>query len=165
MDADQTHWQHAFRMAGVPLRRILTLSPCHLATLSLLAASVAQAQEPRETAVGMRGRIEQLVVPGSELEVKPLDDPRTPVVLRIVAVYPHGTAHRYDLEYWSLEPGTFDLRDYLRRKDGSTMENVPALRVEFASVLPAGQVLPNKLESRSSPRRRSNAYDAPPGRT
>ena len=59
---------------------------------------------------------------------KPLDDRRAPVVLRIVDVYPHGTAFRYDLEYYGLEPGTFDLRDYLRRKDGSSTADLPPIR-------------------------------------
>ena len=59
------------------------------------------------------------VLPGSELEVKPIGE-RTPIVLRIVRVFPHGTAFRYDLEYYGLEPGSFDLKDYLQRKDRSS---------------------------------------------
>src|SRR5262245_49219942 len=78
-------------------------------------------QLPAQTplTVGMSGRMDQVVLPGSELEVKPLEDRRTPVVLRIANVYPHGTAKRYDFVYYGLEPGSYDLRNFLRRKDGS----------------------------------------------
>lgn len=84
--------------------------------------------------VGMWGRIDNLVLPGSELAAEPLEDRKRPIVLRIVAVYRHGTAHRYDLLYYGLEPGSFDLKDYLRRKDGSPAGDLPAIPV---TILPA----------------------------
>ena len=43
---------------------------------------------------------------------------RRPVVVRIADVYPHGSAFRYDLVYYGLEPGDYDLTEFLRRKDG-----------------------------------------------
>src|SRR5438876_7853227 len=96
------------------------LSAAVAAVMALVASLPLRGEDLRATTVGMPARIEQLVLPGSELEVKPLEDRRQPVVLRIVTSYPHGTAFRYDLVYYSLEPGEFDLRDYLRRKDGSS---------------------------------------------
>jgi hypothetical protein len=117
----------------------------------LLAAGTLRADDSRVTTVGMPGRIDGLVLPGSELEVKPLDNPRAPVVLRIIAVYRHGTAHRYDFVYYGLDPGTFDLKDYLRRKDGSSTADLPSLRVKVEPVLPPGQVQPNPLEPRRAP--------------
>jgi hypothetical protein len=100
-----------------------------------------------ESTVGMPGHIDQIVLPGSELEVKPLDDRRKPIVLRIVNSFPHGTAFRYDLVYYGLDPGEFDLKDYLRRKDGSKTDDLPSLLVQIRPVLPPGQIQPNKLES------------------
>jgi hypothetical protein len=90
-------------------------------------------------------------LPGSELEVKPLDDSRAPLVLRIENVYRHGPAYRYDLVYYALEPGLYDLRDYLRRKDGSSTSDLPALKVEVTAILPPGQILPNSLQAKGSP--------------
>jgi hypothetical protein len=123
--------------------------------LGVVAVAVAlgtlRAEDRREAKVGMAVRIEQVVLPGSELEVKPLDDRKAPVVLRIESVAPHGTAHRYDLVYYGLEPGTFDLKSYLRRKDGSSAADLPALPVTIRSVLPPGQVEPNRLELQASP--------------
>ena len=66
--------------------------------------------------VGIGGMIEQWVVPGTELEVIPQSDRRIPLVLRIVAVYPHGSAFRYDIEYYGLEPGTYDIARYLAER-------------------------------------------------
>ncbi len=99
----------------------------------------------------MPARIEQLVLPGTELEAKPADR-KAPLVVRIVRVAPHGTALRYDLEYYGLEKGKFDLRDYLRRKDRSSAADLPPIPVTIESVLPPGQVLPNVLEPKGTPR-------------
>jgi hypothetical protein len=105
-----------------------------------------------ETTVGMSARLDGVVLPGPELEAKPATDRKAAVVLRVVAVYPHGTAFRYDLEYSGLEPGTHDLRDSLRRKDGSPLTGVQPLVVKVNPVRPPGQVEPNKLEIETGPR-------------
>ncbi len=119
--------------------------------LPLFPLADIRAEDRRETTVGMKARIDQLVLPGPELEVKPLGNPRLPMVVRIASVFPHGTAHRYDIEYYGLEPGTFDLREYLLRKDGSEVGDLPPIRVAIKTVLPAGQILPHELGTRSSP--------------
>lgn len=108
------------------------------------SAALAPAAPP-ETTVGMPGRIERLVLPGTELEALPHDDRRAPIVLRVMRVDPHGTAFRYDFEYQGLEPGEFDLRHYLRRKDRSSTADLPALPVRVVATLPPGQVVPNAL--------------------
>jgi hypothetical protein len=118
---------------------------------AILAASPLRAEDRRATTVGMPAHIEQIVLPGSELEVKPLDDRQRPIVLRIVKAFPHGTAFRYDLVYYGMDPGEFDLRDYVRRKDGSAIADLPPLRVKIESVLGAGQVLPTDLKSSPTP--------------
>jgi hypothetical protein len=115
-------------------------------------ASPGAADDQRTTTVGMPARIDQLVLPGSELEVRPLEDRRAAVVLRITDVFPHGSSFRYDLVYYGLDPGEFDLKDYLRRKDGTATDDLPAIKVSVQPVLPAGQVLPNELDLNRSPR-------------
>ena len=128
----------------------LTLRVTIAATL-LLVVLPLRAEDNRRSTVGLAARIEQIVLPGSELEAKPLDDERAPIVLRIVAAFPHGSAFRYDIEYYGLEPGSFDLRDYLQRKDRSSIEELPSISVEIASVLPPGQIKPNPVAPKSSP--------------
>jgi hypothetical protein len=109
------------------------------------------ADPPRETTVGMEMSMEGLVLPGTELEVMPLEDRRSPLVVRIIEANPHGTAFRYHLAYYALEPGTYDLRTALRRKDGSALGNLPELKFTAKAILPPGQILPNDLKAKSSP--------------
>jgi hypothetical protein len=115
------------------------------------AVPMIRAGDERVSTVGRPARIENRVLPGSELEVKPLAE-RTPIVLRIVRVFPHGTAFRYDLEYYGLEAGTFDLKDYLQRKDRSSSAELPSIPVTIQSILPPGQIKPNPPAPRLSPR-------------
>ena len=99
----------------------------------------------------MPARIEQRVLAGSELEVRPIDDRRAPIVLRILGVYPHGTAFRYDFVYYGLDPGTYDLKNLLRRKDGSPTADLPPIPVLIEPLLPPGQLEPHPLSLSASP--------------
>lgn len=126
------------------MRRMLPLC------IALSLAADIGAEEPKRSGIGMPVRWEQVVLPGSELEIVP-GGRKDAVVMRIVASYPHGTAFRYDLEYYGLDPGTFDLRQYLRRKDGSSTADLPSLAVTFEPHLPAGQFAPSEPPPRESP--------------
>jgi hypothetical protein len=126
------------------------------AALALVLSAWAElplraAQDVRSTQVGVSARIPDLVLPGSELTVSP-PSKDAPLVLRIVAARPHGDAFRYDLEYWGLEPGALDLRDWLRRADGSSTQDLPPLPVEFTTALGEGQVQPHALAPARLPR-------------
>ena len=124
-----------------------------LAIAALFAVTArAAADDERRSSVGKPARIDQLVLPGSELVVKRVEDSRAPIVLRIVQSYAHGSAFRYDLVYYGLEPGEYDLREYLERRDGSTTDDVPPIKVGISALLPPGQILPSELESRRAPR-------------
>jgi hypothetical protein len=97
------------------------------------------------TTVGMGARIDQHVYPGAELIVRPLEDRHEPFVLRISNTYKHGTDHRYDFEFYALEPGTYNLADYLVRADGGDVDLAP-LRVVVNATLGPGQAVPMELE-------------------
>jgi hypothetical protein len=99
----------------------------------------------------MPARIEQIVLPGTELEARPIDDRRAALVVRIVDAYPHGSAFRYDIVYYGLEPGVFDLTKSLRRKDRSSTDDLPPLRVDVKPLLPPGQIEPHGLALAPSP--------------
>ncbi len=137
------------------MKRVPTLMP--LLLLAAVAAAAAgddaepQPQPRSRSTVGMPARLEQVVLPGPELEVKPIEDRREPMVVRIAAVYRHGTDFRYDITYYGLEPGRYDLRDSLRRKDGLPLKNLPALPVLVEPVLPPGQIEPHRPPLESSP--------------
>lgn len=97
--------------------------------------------------VGSMQRLTDVVVSGSKLIPRPLDNRRMPIVLRMVQVRPHGEAFRYDLEFVGLEPGDFDLRDYLVRADGSLEPHLPSLKVKILSALPEGHIPPHELKN------------------
>ncbi len=110
--------------------------------LALLSAPGIQ-EASSTTTVGVPARIAELVLPAPALEVAPADA-GSPIVLRILARSPHGTAFRYDLEFYALDPGEFDLARWLRPVDGSQASALQPIPVSVRSVLPAGQVLPHE---------------------
>lgn len=133
-------------------RRLSRNRACFAVLLLTLAppTEIHAEDEPPVTLVGMRGHLEGVVLPGSELEVRPLEDSQAPFVLRIANVYQHGTAYRYDFVYYALEPRSYDLRNYLRRKDGSTMQNLPPLEVKVKGLLGSGLIHPHAPEAKQT---------------
>jgi hypothetical protein len=122
-----------------------------LAVIWVCVASLcAQARNERAAAVGMRAYLEQVVLPGTELAVGNVDR-ADPVALRIVKVWPHGTTFRYDLEWMGLETGKFDLRKWLVRKDGGSIDGLPSLEVEVTGVLAAGTREPSEPDPVPAP--------------
>ena len=155
------------KAAFAPMAIVVML--CRLLTLPApIAAQPAQQQKPiaqqitqpaeqkpvdppPQTTVGMPGRIDGLVLAGTQLEAVPWTDRKQPINVRIVNSYRHGTAFRYDIEYYGLEPGHYDLSKYLRRVDGSATDTLPAIPVDVSSVLPPGQVEPWGLKASRLP--------------
>jgi len=102
--------------------------------LALLAVGpAAEAASPAPT-VGMEGKVD-VVIPGALLEAKPVDD-KAPMIVRVASATPVENGTRYDLRYIGLEPGKYDLKQYLFRIDGSTNAPVPSIPVTIAGVLP-----------------------------
>jgi len=124
--------------------------------LSLMLVAAASTAVDRDapvttTTVGVSMTWEGLLLPGPELEPKPIDNRKTPVVIRIVAVYPHGSDFRYDLSWYGLDVGTYNLCDFLQRKDGKPTSALPPAVVEVKPIRPPGQVEPNQLTLDRSP--------------
>lgn len=84
--------------------------------------------------VGLEGRL-ATNLPGARLEPRPVD-PKAPLLLRVAETYARGSLTEYDFRYIGLEPGTYDLREFLLRSDGSAVTNLPPLPVTIGSVLP-----------------------------
>ena len=126
--------------------RLAFADPAAVPTAATAISSMNGSAAP--PTVGMQAQIENLVLPGSELEVVPATDRRAPLIVRIVRTAPHGTAFRYDITWYALEPGTYDLRDQLRRKDGSSAADLPKLPAVVTSTLSAKFALPHELPPR-----------------
>ena len=95
--------------------------------------------------VGMVGKVDQILIPGGELEAVATTDPLAKIVVRVADTFRHGDAFRYNLEFTGLEPGRYDLAKSLKRKnpDESTT-NIPSIDVEVTSSLPVGKLEPSK---------------------
>jgi hypothetical protein len=115
-------------------------------TLSIILVLLTMADQPTEVTVGMSGRVEKITLPGTELEAKPYTDRKTPVFVWVRSAKPMGTDYEYTLEFQGYDPGSYDLRQYLRRKDGSSTQNLPAIPIKVNALRPPGQVEPNALQ-------------------
>lgn len=113
--------------------------------LVLAGGLSAQARDQREATVGMRAYVEQIVLEGSELVPAPSSF-ESPIRLRVLKTWPHGEHLRYDLEWMGLEPGTFDLVEYLERKDGSGKDGLEPVRVTVKALLPFGEFEPGETQ-------------------
>ncbi|MDP6740348.1 MAG: hypothetical protein QF404_10105 [Planctomycetota bacterium] len=100
--------------------------------------------------VGVPRWSREVVLKGTTLKVRPADI-ETPLIVRIDSDSPHGTDRRYDFEYYGLEPGTYNLLDFLQRADGSEMGTLPPLQIHIESHLPAGQIKPNPVTQGTTP--------------
>lgn len=94
--------------------------------------------------VGVPRWSREVVLKGTALKVRPADI-ETPLIVRIDSISPHGSDLRYDFEYYALEPGTYNLLDFLQRADGSELGTLPPLQIRIESHLPPGQVKPNPV--------------------
>ena len=109
------------------------------------------------TGVGMTSELKDVLLPGSELRPKPDPSGRSPVVVRVTAVYPHGTAgFRYDFSWFAYEAGKHDLAKFLERVDGTAAGALPPVEVEATAALPDGP--PGHLAEFSAPVPRLGGY-------
>lgn len=132
-------------MSGFPRGRLSVRLLCWTA---LVCVNVAAQGEPLlDTSVGMRGRIEELPLPGTRLRAVEVDDPQlAEMIVRIVDVFPHGSDFRYTFEVMPLVAGRLDLRKHLEREDGAGVEDLPELPILVRSLLPPGRIQPNELD-------------------
>ncbi|MEM9411930.1 MAG: hypothetical protein AAGA30_12500 [Planctomycetota bacterium] len=120
------------------------LTAFKIVCVCLFSVGQSQAKDRRDPTVGAEGRIDQIVLPGTELKGKPIQN-NSVMIVRVVNIFPHGDGFRYDLQFHGLESGSYDLADYLIRKDGTTTDDLPDIQVTIRSLLPPGQIEPNPL--------------------
>lgn len=117
-------------------------------TLGAQAPSTQKAVAAVETTVGMRVRIMELALPGSQLRARPVQDPQVAkLILQVLNVFPHGTGFRYNFEVTPLVAGRQDLRAHLERVDGSATDDLPEIPVLVKAELPADRLQPNVLRA------------------
>jgi hypothetical protein len=116
--------------------RVLILALLVIACGRALAADAAAPAAEVDTTVGRAAQINDLVLPAPELEVKPPTDEEEPFVLRMIDVAPHGSSFRYNLEYYALEPGEYNVIDYLQQAGTQQPAALPPHMVQVGEYLP-----------------------------
>ena len=99
--------------------------------------------------------IVDVILPGGELEAittKGTEETDVPGVVRIVRATPHGDDYRYSFVFYGLDPGEYNLADYLTPLAGEAAHDLPPIPVKVTTLLPAGQIEPNGLNTGKLPR-------------
>ena len=122
----------------------------HAAALLTQIESGSPAASPRQTTVGIPLEILGVVIPGDELRARGVTD-QSPALARVVQIYPHGTDQRYDLEFRALEPGRFNVLDYLETSTGQSVEHLEPVWVDVLPLLSAEQLRPHPLRPGETP--------------
>ncbi len=84
--------------------------------------------------IGMEGTY-FLRYKGPRLEAKPVDE-KAAIVLRVADVVRDDTSDLYELRFIGQYPGQYDLKDYLQRIDGESLDDLQRLSVSIGSLLP-----------------------------
>jgi len=103
-----------------------------------------------QTTVGIPVEVLGVVAPGELLQAKGVRED-SPALVRVIEVYPHGTDHRYDLEFRALESGRFNVLDYLETAAGATPEGLDPVWVDVLPLLPSSQLQPHALQASETP--------------
>jgi hypothetical protein len=117
--------------------------------------SVSKEANDNQTTVGIPIEILGVVVPddivpGDLLQAKRVRED-SPVLMRVIEVYPHGTDQRYDLEFRALEAGRYNAMEYLETAAGVTPEGLKPVWVNVLPLLSAEQLQPHPLQASETP--------------
>ncbi|MCH2178903.1 MAG: hypothetical protein MK106_08870 [Mariniblastus sp.] len=112
---------------------LLSLAIGVLACVSLTAQLSDSSSVLENPSVGYPARLVGIVLPAPRVIAQAIEAREQQLVVRILDTYAHGTDFRYDIEFYGLEPGTFDLADYLTREDSGTAEHLPQIPVTIVS--------------------------------
>ena len=109
------------------------------AIIILLGAGTAIAEVPTQR-VGQPLEILEVYIPGGEVKPKPRRDSSQPLSVRQLEVKPAADGGRYDFEVQGLDPGSYDLADFLIAPDGTV---IPPIPLEITAGLPPGLARPH----------------------
>jgi hypothetical protein len=118
-----------------------------LSIILLLCASVLKAEIPSQR-VGLPLEIVEIYIPGEEVKAKPRRDNTPSLSVRIVEVKPAKDGNRYDFEVQGLDPGSYDLADFLDAPEGTT---IPPIPLEITAGLPPGIPRPHEISRGTLP--------------
>jgi hypothetical protein len=128
-----------------------------LLIIILLPRSVSAQTTPPTTRVGLPITLVDLYISGGEARPKPRPDHKAPLVLRLLAVKPAADGHRYDMEVYGLESGSYNLTDFLEPVDSTKPPHfTDPVPLTVTTALPPG--LPKPAELTTNPPSRIGGY-------
>jgi hypothetical protein len=116
-----------------------------LILLGTIAATTAEVPVQR---VGQLLEIREVYIPGGAVKPKPRRDNRPPLSVRLLQAKPAADGGRYDFEIQGLDPGTYDLADFLEAPDGTVIPSIP---LEITAGLTPGPVRPHRIPAGDLP--------------
>lgn len=132
-------------MAVLRMLRSLIPAVLLLDCISTIASAQNATTNKTSVPVGMIGKVDQVLIAGSELEAVPTTDPLAKIVVRVADTFRHGDAYRYNLEFTGYEPGRYDLAKSLKRKNPDEKSvTIPPIEIEITSSLPPGKIEPTR---------------------
>jgi hypothetical protein len=99
------------------------------------APTAPSARVATASTIGIEGQVVFRHRKSEPVQAVPVDD-KAPVVVRIADSTPDGEFVLYDVRFIAQYAGEFDLRDYLRRPDGSPLTDAEALPITVGKLLP-----------------------------
>jgi hypothetical protein len=121
----------------------------------ILFPLLASAQTPTER-VGIPITLTDIYIPGGEARPKPRVTREPPLVLRLLRTRAAADGLRYDLEIYGLEPGTYNVADFLEPVNPANPPKFPEIPLTITTELPPGLVKPTELTS--NPPKRVGGY-------
>ena len=118
-----------------------------LAIPFLLAITGLMAEVPSQR-VGLPLEIREIYIPGGEVKAKPRRDSRPPLSVRVLEVKPAKDGSRYDFEIQGLDPGHYNLADFLEAPAGTSIPEIP---LEITATLPPGLATPHPIRQGKLP--------------
>ncbi len=108
-----------------------------MATFATVLGAPQDVQDEGAADRGISGRV-TFTSSHEDLDARPDQDLSSPLLVRVRRTGGEGDMIRYEATYIGSVEGTFDVADFLVRRGGGPIEDVPPLVVSIASNLPVG---------------------------
>lgn len=107
--------------------------------------------------LGLPTTVEDLYIPGSQVEVIPRKNNESSLVIRILEIKPAAEGFRYNLEIYALDPGKHHIADFLRRVEDEAP--ITGLDATFeATTIHPGDLLPKPQDPTPNPPSKLGGY-------
>ena len=128
--------------------------PCIIlaAVLLWLFSNLLLSAAPPTQRVGLPLLLEDYPISGPLLEPIPRTNREVPLILRLIQNEPTEDGHLYTIEVQGLDPGDYNLAEFLRPVTQTTAKELPSIPIRIETALPPGLPKPTALTPTPAPR-------------